>query len=146
MKILVIEDTPKHRDDAKRFFAGESGVTAIYSSDWGGAKRFLEEKGKVDGVISDIYFPYLNDSIWSEPEPVGVYVMILCRERRIPCVLNTDGNHHGKRLQWIHEMIGHLGLPAMIDTGQDKAESKNWSQAFEALKTIIAPSNHPDQK
>ena len=52
----------------------------------------------------------------------------------------------GKRLQWIHEMIGNLGLPAMIDTGQDKAESKNWSQAFEALKTIIAPSNHPDQK
>lgn len=145
MKILVIEDSQKHRDDAKRFFAGESGVTAIYSSDWGGAKHFLEEKGKIDGVISDIYFPYLNDSTWSQPEPVGVYVMMVCRERGIPCVLNTDGNHHGKRLQWIHEMILRLNLPAMIDTAEDEAESKHWQRAFGVLKIIIdSHSNQPD--
>ena len=143
MKILVIEDTPKHRDDAKNFFASQSDVVAIYSSDFAGARRFLE-KGKVDGVISDIYFPYQNESIWSEPEAVGVYVMMLSRKLGIPCILNTDGNHHGPRFQWIHDMLGRLGLPAMVDTSNNKAESKNWQDALDALKAEIDKAPQPD--
>lgn len=143
MKILVIEDTLKHRDDAKNFFAGQTDVVAIYSSDFGGASRFLE-KGKVDGVISDIYFPYQNDSNWSQPEAVGVYVMMLCKKLEIPCVLNTDGNHHGPHLQWIHSMLGRLSLPAMVDTSQEKAETKNWQRALDALKVEIGKTPKPD--
>ena len=146
MRILVIEDTSKHLNDAKLFFAEQAGVAVIYSSDLGGAERFLE-KGKVDGVISDIYFPYRNNSIWDQPEPVGVYVMMLCQKRQIPCVLNTDGNHHGPRLQWIHDMLGRLGLPAMVDTSSDKAETKHWQQAFDSLRALIDKASiKPDQK
>ena len=141
MRILKNEDNPKHLEDAKRFFVEQSGVVPIYSTDLGGAERFLE-KGKVAGVISDIYFPYRNNSTWDQPEAVGVYVMMLCQKRQIPCVLNTDGNHHGPRYQWIHDMVGKLGLPAMIDTAGDKAEAKHWQEAFDALKSLIDKSSN----
>jgi len=140
MKILVIEDNLKHLDDAKRFFAEQAGVQPIFTSTFHGAARFLE-KGKVDGVISDIYFPLTNDITWGQPEAIGVSVMILCRERKIPCVLNTAGYHHGTRYQWVCDLQRALGLPEIVDASSNynqEADTKNWQQAFDALRELIS--------
>ncbi len=61
---------------------------------------------EIDGVISDIYFPYDKSGKWSDPnQPVGLGIAVMCKDPRIniPCVLNTAGYHHGTKYQWIHE-------------------------------------------
>ena len=161
MKILVIEDTAKHLEDAKRFFATQPDVEVVYK------KTFCELPGHIvadvdsrnkrpptelfDGVISDIFFP---DSDHSQPEPIGVAVMMLCRELNVPCVLCTDGYHHGDRYQWIDRFQQTLGLPQMIDRSppydpsgnrdkQHVANEKSWRFAFETLKKLIEKSKAP---
>ncbi len=41
-------------------------------------------------------------------------------------------------------MLGRLGLPAMVDTSHNKAESKNWQDALDALKAEIGKAPQPD--
>ncbi len=143
MKILVIEDDAKHVADAKQFFASQEGIEVVYVSTMHGAIEHLMP-GMVDGVISDIYFPFAPYSkyqgdTYTTPEPIGVSVMMICWERGIPCTLNTAGYHHGPKYQWIHELSLALRWPGIIDASRDlfkDAPEKRWDLAFKLLKWL----------
>lgn len=136
MRILVVEDAPKHLADAKKFFAAQLGVEVVcYARDLEEAWQYLDRE-KVDGVISDVYFP-ASDPYRVYPEAFGVAVLIACTERKIPCVLNTAGYHHGDKYEWITLLVRTLKLPEIVDASRDRhaeAETKNWERALRALK------------
>lgn len=141
--ILVIEDDSKHLDDAKKFFA-DKDVKIIYARTLRETSKYLPpSKVEIAGVISDIYFPLTYEhGTWSNPEPIGVRVGIVCRDHNIPCVLNTAGYHHGARYQWIFDMsTGAVkGFPPMVDASGDyheEAQTKNWKEAFETLLSLM---------
>lgn len=72
-----------------------------------------------------------------ELEAFGVAVLIACTERKIPCVLNTAGYHHGAKYQWITLLVRTLKLPEIVDASSNRhaeAETKNWERALRALK------------
>lgn len=138
MKLLVIEDDQSHLATAKKFFAGQYDIEVVYSGTYSYAEGFL---GKVDGVISDIYFPLSANPMWRQEEPIGVAIMVLCRERGIPCVLNTAGYHHGSKYEWITQLIRALRMPEIVDASDDdfkEANTKNWQGALDALRQQIA--------
>jgi len=141
LNILVIEDNEKHLEDAERFFVIHCGrVNVIFAKTYWEAAEYLDA-AKVDGIISDIHFPRNDHPNWSQPEPIGAMVMVLCRERKIPCILNTDGYHHGSRNQWICDLQRSLGLPEIVDASTDyrkEAETKNWKKAYEKLLEEIS--------
>lgn len=140
MKILVIEDNQKHLNDAKEFFSTIEGVEVVYAVDYRNS-RVKEKLTEVQGVISDIFFPLQKgDSTWGQEEPIGVSIMIRCREMKLPCILNTSGYHHGSRYQWICSLQRDLELPEIVDASGDyfkDADKKNWKQAFEELQKLI---------
>jgi CheY-like chemotaxis protein len=141
LTVLVIEDNAKHLEDMERFVQtlGHKVASVLSATTYSEASAYLQV-GKVDGVISDIHFPLCEESMWSQPEPIGVMVTVLCKERGIPCVLNTDGYHHGSRNEWICQMMRELCLPSIVDASNDynkEAETKNWKKAFESLFTEI---------
>lgn len=144
--ILVIEDDLKHLDDAKKFFA-DKDVKVIYVRTLREASKYLPpSKVEIAGVISDIYFPLTDDhGTWSNPEPIGVRVGIVCRDHNLPCVLNTAGYHHGAKYEWICQMSYGVveGFPPIIDASSDyhkEAQTKDWKEAFNALLLLINKS------
>ncbi len=146
MKILVIEDNPKHLADAKKFFEQIENVEVVFAEDHesavGDLGHELPSKLKeYDGVISDIYFPLVKGSnTYGQEEPIGVSIMLYCKELGIPCVLNTAGNHHGSRYQWICSLQRSLRLPEITDASGDHfkdAEVKNWEGAFNKLSKLL---------
>ena len=162
MRILVIEDTPVHIEDAKNFFSGHPDVEVHYVSDYDQALDCInppvgrnsdeahcrrlpvaggdQSEPRVDGVISDIFFPFRSMGPLSQPEPIGAAIMMICRELNLPCVLNTSGYHHGSRYQWICTLQRSFGLPEIIDGADSdvEAQHKNWSKAFRTLSNLIA--------
>ncbi len=142
-RILVIEDSPEHMEDAKRFFSGKS-VEVVYASTYIEAGRRLDRqydesgqmKTSIDGVISDIYFPLTSQEPWTQPEPIGVLVAVELSKEGIPFVLNTAGFHHGARYEWINILARGHGW-ALADASRDprkEADSKRWDIAYKALE------------
>lgn len=146
MRILVIEDNVKHLSDAKDFFGSIDDLEVVFIDDFtaiedtmrGSLPTFFDG---FDGVISDIFFPRCKNSReWGQEEPIGVAVMILCKELGKPCILNTAGYHHGSKYQWICTLQRSLRLPEMVDASGDyfkEADAKNWARALEALRKLI---------
>src|SRR3989344_5821666 len=136
MKILVVEDNQQHIDSAKKFFA-EKGIE-MWSTET--LKGFISAIGDdhYDGVLSDVFFSY-DGKYFPDEVPAGVAVLFICQSRGIPCVLVTDGYHHGKKYQWIHYMLNELRLPLMIDNMGDDSEApeKNWAMALKSLASVI---------
>lgn len=149
MKILIIEDTAKHQNDARKYFQEIHPEVEVVFVDrcnealWALEKNFSQrrEGQALDGVISDIFFPYSKlEARHNNPdEPCGVAVMVYCKEKGLPCVLNTDGYHHGPRYQWILTLQETVQWPAMVDTGFSNrdGDSKDWDLAFRRLKAIM---------
>ncbi|MBI2624490.1 response regulator [Candidatus Parcubacteria bacterium] len=135
MRILVVEDDAKHLADAEKFFASQVGVKVVcYARNLEEAWQYLDRE-KVDGVISDVYFP--ASDLYRSTEAFGVAVLIACTERKIPCVLNTAGYHHGDKYEWITRLVRTLKFPEIVDASRDRhaeAETKNWERALRALK------------
>jgi hypothetical protein len=149
MKILVIEDGFNHLAAARTFFATKPDVQVAYATTYSQARKYLafDEPVSVDGIISDIFFPYHHESPHNNPEPIGVAVMIQARDKGIPCILNTAGYHHGSRYQWISGLQSELGLPQMVDQYSDdqytEAEGKDWNKAYNRLVGIIGVAPLP---
>ncbi len=153
LNILVIEDDQNHLKDAKTFFGGIPDVTIRYAEDLcmtgfetvGRRRLGIEGLGKIDGVISDIFFPRAKgDKTYGQIEPIGVSIMIYCHELKIPCILNTAGYHHGSRYQWICSLQRFLGLPEFVDASSDffeDSQSKNWESAYNRLLKLIQEKN-----
>lgn len=150
-KILIIEDTPKHIDDAKAFFAQLKGSGEVTDTEFLFEETCLKATSAVtsaptpDGVITDIHFPVLakhmvrreDDIAFTKPQPCGVAIMVICQSRGIPCVFNTAGYHHGIDNQWICALGREVGWPGIVDASQEmtgEAERKNWRGAWDALK------------
>lgn len=147
MKIVVIEDDPKHLKDAKEFFQNKE-IEVVFMTSFCGFRdyisRYMDLNKEVDfaGVISDIFFPY-SDS--GQTESIGVGVLMICQKLGIPCVLNTAGNHHGSRYQWISTVVNMLKLynilvdmPFTSDADRTiEAPTKNWQSAYNRLVELI---------
>jgi len=157
MNLLVVENNKRHIASAKKFFA-EKGIQAKFVETLESFNKSLpcntydpvlgemSEKSfnedlrlhGYDGVLSDIFFPN-DDEEYTDEVPAGVAVLFICQSRGIPCVLVTDGYHHGKKYQWIHYMLNELRLPLMIDNMGDDSEApeKNWAMALKSLASVI---------
>ncbi|HCC83485.1 TPA: hypothetical protein DEP96_01395 [Candidatus Uhrbacteria bacterium] len=145
MKILIIEDDPKHFADANAFFFGREGITElVVVKTFDDARphlfdsEYLKRKA-ADGVISDVTFPrwYLS----KKPLQIGVAIMSLCQKRGIPCVLNTDGYHHNDELDWICTLGRELDWPEIVDCGNhpdQRIETKDWDLAWSTLQELMA--------
>lgn len=148
MKILLVEDAEKHIEDATAFLTA-AGIDFVHAPNLDKAESALD-RGDITHVITDLFFPQgrsgnSNGIAVGEDEddelmlePCGVAVMIWARERSLPCVICTDGHHHGDRYDWITQMGRNAGWPEMVDnrrarTRHDFATTKDWA---EALKTI----------
>jgi len=167
-KILVIEDNPQHVADANAYFlqlmlTGEITDTEfIYKKylkdalpflggaqfpqlDWDKSEDYLECPDRmVDGVISDIEFP-LN-AAHRTPFQIGVGVMCVCRERGIPCILNTSHWHHGETIDWICQLGRRLRWPEIVDGPEvniGEATQKNWALAWRSLQKEMARQQKP---
>lgn len=157
-KILVIEDSPKHLQDAKNFFSTVEGIEVTYRDRYepftsmtrNNTPRLGDDFRKYDGIISDIYFP---GRAGEKVQPYGVSVMFQAKMMNIPCVLCTAGYHHGDDYQWINDMwvglrddAGWDNVPAMVDSmyGEGDLEqegekgeqvvTKGWKKAWEVLQ------------
>ncbi len=160
-KILVIEDNPKHLQDAKSFFSTVENIEVTYQESYepfsfmtrNNKPTLGDDFNKYDGVISDIYF---SEKPGKEIQPIGVSVMFQCKVMRIPCVLCTDGYHHGHQYSWIHEMLVALSkysdwkdVPYIVDSidGKEKLKEKGkngeevaikgWARAWEELQQLF---------
>ncbi len=144
-RILVIEDTYKHRTDAERFFEGISDLEVEYAETYSDASKIMLDydretwknvKGSVDGVISDIYFPLTDSGHWTQPEPIGVRVAIELETVGMPFVLNTAGYHHGSRYEWINSLARDRKWP-LVDASSDyhrEGDTKSWAEAWKKLE------------
>lgn len=145
MKLLIIEDDPKHFADANAFFFDREGIDELVV-----VKTFsdslLHIKGSdyykikaADAVISDIHFPEMLPS--GEPLPIGVAVMVLCQQLHTPCILNTDSYHHSEQLNWICDLGRELGWPVIVDCGVHadiRIATKHWGSAWGWLQELLA--------
>jgi hypothetical protein len=152
-KILVIEDGPRHIDDAKAYFA-DKPVEVLYAQTFKDALGAMNHCGEhehrpkddVDGVISDVYFPLREDSPWNEAEALGVGIAILLEKAKIPFVLNTAGYHHGPKIQWVYDLC-KINRWDLVDVYNSEtrdylrpaeAQTKDWDRAFKKLEEIMA--------
>ena len=102
--ILIIEDEEKHIKDAKNYFSRLDGLKLYYSNNYLDAHEIILKK-KLDGVISDVFFPLSGLGRYSQMEPIGVRLAIELTQKKIPFVLNTSMHHHSERLEWLSGVV-----------------------------------------
>jgi len=142
MRILVIEDNERHIADAKNFFDGQTDVEVEYASNMETALPHLKPDA-VDGVISDIIFPYDGSRRSYKPNGAqGAIIAALCHERVIPCVLITDSSHHSENNNWVCGTARSLHLPELIDCVRNPGDpmavkGKRWEDALITLHRLI---------
>ncbi|MCK4649822.1 hypothetical protein KAT36_01180 [Candidatus Pacearchaeota archaeon] len=159
-KMLVIEDNENHLTDAKNFFNGIKEVDVHYATTFVEAEKFLgeyerNEKFKVDGVITDLFFPIDHEYRKEINEgPNGLVVAATCQRVGMPYVICTAGWHHGHKNNWACYIHRAMNGPEMIDGGTydrdeseydytkgDEVDHKDWSEAYRTLKEIIKSSS-----
>lgn len=136
MKILVVEDNPKHLKDAVAFFKTKKIEIATATS-YNSAIAKLESLKAEDGwqAIIDIFLPWQDGG--AADDPLGLVVVAKCKRRNIKSVLCTAGYHHGPKYEWIYRFTGALGWERPVDSGSNyhrEAEKKDWDGAFETLQ------------
>lgn len=146
MKILIIEDTPRHLEDAVRIITA-AGHEVITATNWADAERSLIEWGDISsnkpvaemigGVISDLHYPIYEDDPETKGYPNGLLTLASCKEMNIQCVICIAGYHHGDKYDWAHRMVRAM-KGVMVDSyiGPDKnkeMETKRWKDALEVL-------------
>jgi CheY-like chemotaxis protein len=137
MKVLVVEDNPKHQRDARAFLKTMSDIEPVYA--WS-LQSALDNMSGIDGILSDIYMPLMDAQRGEEARhPIGVVVLMIARERDIPCVLVTAGYHHGNKYQPICEFQRSINAPEIVDSSasEAEAETKNWPKGLEVLCGLI---------
>ncbi|MFH1400672.1 MAG: response regulator [Nanoarchaeota archaeon] len=140
-RILVIEDSPQHLADARQVLDSKEGVEAVYATTYRQARSILQQEPPVDGIITDIYFPYMDDEMYNQPEPIGVRVAVEAAKEGTPFVMCTAGYHHGKRYQWISELAWMQDWdfvePAHHYDVEHDAPKKDWEQAYSTLEAKL---------
>ena len=137
MKILVVEDNPKHQRDVRAFLKTVAGIEPVYA--WS-LESAIDNLDAVDGVLCDIFMPLMDAQRGQEAaHPMGVAVLMMARERKIPCVLVTAGYHHGSKYQPVCDFQRWLDAPEIVDGshGEIEAETKDWPRGLEVLQALI---------
>jgi len=73
LELLVVEDNPKHMEDAKAYFAELSDsevVQVTYASNYSNAQQMMKNK-RFDGIISDVFIPFeeVRDGEYIDSDP-----------------------------------------------------------------------------
>ncbi len=147
-RILVVEDRPKHLQDARDFAGKLAGVETDFAVNLAEALAYLSEK-KYDGVISDVFFPKdVGGSADSFENAVALNIKLV--ELGIHHVFNTAGNHHGLEYHgfiWKTPKATHnndnyhfLTLGMVIESYQKDldTDSKQWQAAFRYILMVLS--------
>ncbi len=146
MKILLVEDTQKHFEDAIGVLT-RAEVEFVHVKTLEEAEDVLRQKGKggITHVLTDLFLPqsYRGDNT-SANEPCGLSVALLAEELKLEFIICTDGHHHGPRYDWICQLGRRRKWPEMVDhyrarTNRDVAETKLWAVALAKLTGIVLP-------
>lgn len=95
VKILVVEDDPKHFGDAVRYVRQLQNCEVTYVDSLDRAVSLLEDI-QFDGIISDVFFPAIVGGD-ADTYDNALTLANLAFEKKIHLVFNTSGNHHGEK-------------------------------------------------
>ncbi|MEO5645883.1 MAG: response regulator [Candidatus Paceibacterota bacterium] len=148
MKILLVEDNSKHREDAEQVL-NAAGVEFLYARNVDLAEQILRnnEENGITHVMTDLFMPfgragYSNGDNEGRLEPCGLSVALFAEEMGLPFVICTDGHHHGVRYDWITMLGRRRNWPYMVDNVRehtDVAKTKDWAGALKLLTGIQIP-------
>lgn len=148
MRILVIEDTEKHLNDARRHSEELAGCTVDFATTLSEALALLQNKN-YDGVISDVFFPE-DSGASADTFENAITISTKLAEMGVHHVFNTAGNHHGPKFDgflWktpkaVHNNDSyHFLTTGMIieaypeDSNTDK-DTKQWRAAFRYILLV----------
>lgn len=167
-KILVVEDEPRHLQDAKEFFGGIEKLEIHYATNLSDAQDFLGEfpiftryrfnfdEDKVDGVISDLHFPLCPDEAAESPL-AGLMLGNKCHYEQIPFVFCTEWFRHSEKYYFPINFINYASWKThIIDTTHTDMpdeyferiarnkyaltgeEKKPWGAAYKYLQKLAA--------
>lgn len=151
LRILVIEDTPKHQASAKVGLAGHK-LTVV--TGYEEAMKLLGESmidmqtcenTMFDVVLTDLQMPMSSRTLGSEAfnlgqlVPYGIMLMIEAAHRAVTRVaVVTDMNHHA---DWLSAAFDHFSYPVKIDGAKvlmmhapmNADGTKDWATALKIL-------------
>jgi CheY-like chemotaxis protein len=141
MRILVIEDTPKHQESAKIGLAGHR-LTVV--TGYEEAMKFLGSE-KFDIVLTDLQMPMSSQTLGQDAfklgqlVPYGIMLMIEAAHRGAKFVaVVTDLNHHA---DWLSAAFDHFHYSVQIEKAKvlmmhspmNADGTKDWAAALERL-------------
>ena len=144
MKILVVEDNPEHMKAAVVAIQAV-GHEAVQATNLLEGDRRLIGYG-IAGVITDLFIPdgVVGATVDEADQPRGLGIMLRARREGIPCIICTEGYHHGSKYNWICSLGRDFGWPEIVDSiasdGDDneaESQSKNWQEALDTLLEMI---------
>jgi len=158
IRLLVVEDTSKHMDDARRYAQQLVGVTVDFASTLAEAMELLQ-KNAYDGVICDVFFPAAAGAS-TETFENAITLSTKLVEMGVQHVFNTAGNHHGRKYEgfiWKTPRVIHTENPddcydfrttgMIIESYESDADtdSKQWEAAFRYILLVKELLQLPDK-
>jgi hypothetical protein len=160
-KILVVEDTPKHLNDAQHIANQLVGVEVHFATNLQQTLELIDTLA-LDGVVSDVFIPN-RDGEEATSWQNAVTISNRLNELRVHHVFNTDRNHHGKAILDfcnvtpvnIHknedgdEIGGFLTSGMLIESHPEDSNSlaatKQWQAAFRYVLLVYELLQLPDK-
>lgn len=141
LEILVVEDNPKHLEDAKKFYGTipQYKILFDYSSYYEEALKKLKRK-PYDGILTDLFIPIKPGQVTSD---LGIQLGQYALDREIPVVICTNTFHHEDKTQpatdWIRSKEGNLIDGEFIGSSilTNEAETKDFEGALAYLVGLI---------
>lgn len=157
VRILLIEDNPKHLDDARRYVQGLAGCTVDFATTLAEAMELLAVNS-YDSAISDVFFPAEAGASADTCEN-AIAISATLVEMGIHHVFNTAGNHHGKKFQafiWktpkavyndddASFLMTGMVMEAYPQEAEAEKDTKQWQAAFRYIFLVRALLELPDQ-
>jgi CheY-like chemotaxis protein len=157
MRILVIEDSPKHLEDARRYAQQLAGCTVDFATTLAEAIDLLTANN-YDGAISDVFFP-TETGASADTYESAITINDRLLKLRIHHVFNTAGNHHGDKFQgfiWqtpvpmYGEHNGHFLTTGMMieaypSNRNAEKNTKQWQAAFRYILLVLSFVPLPDK-
>jgi CheY-like chemotaxis protein len=142
MRILLVEDDPKHGEDAVGALHA-AGLEFMHAVTEGEAHAYLDHAKEhgITHVITDLFMPHSSRAPWNHVnDPCGLAVALKAEKLGIPFVICTAGYHHGSRYDWICQIGRSRGWPEMVDQSaggyEGEAPSKDWAKAISELVSL----------
>ncbi|HLD17621.1 MAG TPA: hypothetical protein VJB99_00920 [Patescibacteria group bacterium] len=148
MKVLVVEDQEAFASVARKYAERDLKCEVVFVSTKAEAEEVLQG-GEIGGVILDVFFPATEGG---EPDWHNAIILaLLLKEKGIPTVFCTSGNHHGEKYrEFLKEKKKGLlydGFPVAevcCDHKNHKEMAKPWEAAFRLLFLKVEGMNSFD--